>query len=305
MKNLSIAICLVLLLAGCKTGGNETIINKEGNAGIVTANTQTHDTIYLWPGRVPGGTEAKHDAVQTSNKSGNVTRLTDVSNPAIIVFEPETNIKNGAGVIICPGGGYEILAIDLEGYEIATWLNKLGYTAFVLQYRVPDKQKEALYDIQRAIRLIRSRIPAWDLDADRLGVLGFSAGGSLSARASTRFNLETYSKIDSIDSISSRPDFAVLIYPAYLDQGENRSLTPEILITSNTPPMFIFGTTDDSYGNSSLVMTKALRDNNVAVELHFLQEGGHGYGLRPGNIAAETWPLLLEDWLTKVVLTNK
>ena len=260
---------------------------------------QSKDIIYLWPGKVPGETESKHDPVQTSDTSRNVIRLTDVTNPALIVFEPELSVNNGNSVIVCPGGGYNILAIDLEGYEVAKWLNKLGFTAYVLQYRVPDKQKEALYDIQRAIRLVRSS--RTDISTGKLGVLGFSAGGSLSARASTSFTRETYTRMDSIDSISCRPDFALLIYPAYLDMGKNRSLTPELQVDKNTPPMFIFGTADDKYGNSSLVMAAALRDEEISVELHLLPYGGHGYGLRYGNIAAETWPHLVEIWLKKII----
>ena len=265
-------------------------------------DAQTRDTIYLWPDKVPGEPEAKHDPIQTPDTTGHVIRLTDITNPAVIVFEPKASINNGAGIIVCPGGAYRILAMDKEGYEVAEWLNNLGFTAFVLQYRVPNKQKEALYDIQRAIKVIRSKALAWNLTTSKLGVLGFSAGGSLCARASTRFMQETYGKMDSIDSISCRPNFAALIYPAYLDKGENRSITPELLVDHNTPPMFIFGTSDDVVGNSSLVMATALRDNKVPVELHLLPEGGHGYGLRPGNIAAETWPLLAEIWLKKVVL---
>ena len=265
---------------------------------------QTRDTIHLWTGKVPGEKEDKHEPIQTSNTRGNVIRLTDITNPAVIVFAPDVSVNNGAGVIVCPGGAYERLSIDKEGYEVAEWLNKLGFTAFVLQYRVPDKQEEALFDIQRAIRVIRSKAPAWALNTSKLGVLGFSAGGSLSARASTRYAVDTYAKMDRIDSISCRPDFAVLIYSSYLDDGENRSLTPELLVDNNTPPMFIFGTSDDRFGNGSLVMAAALRDNEVPVEVHLLQEGGHGYGMRPGNIAAETWPLLAEDWLNKVVLNK-
>ncbi len=265
---------------------------------------QTLDTIYLWPDKVPGENEVKHAPVQTSNTSGNVIRLTDVTNPAVIVFKPKASDNNGAGVIVCPGGGYGILAIDKEGYEIAQWLNQLGFTAFVLQYRVPNKQKEALYDIQRAIKVIRSRASEWSLKPHKLGLMGFSAGASLSARASTRFNIESDTKRDSIDALPCRPDFALLIYPAYLDKGENRSLTPELLVDATTPPMFIFGTTDDTYGNSSLVMATALRDNKIPVELHLLSKGGHGYGMRPGNSAAETWPSLAETWLKGEVLND-
>lgn len=266
--------------------------------------SQTVDTIYLWPDKVPGEKGPKHDPIQTENTSGDVIRLTDVTNPAIIVFKPEASLHNGAGVIVCPGGGYRILAMDKEGYEIAEWLNTLGFTAFVLQYRVPNKQKEALYDIQRAIKVIRSKAPEWRLNTSKLGVMGFSAGGGLSALASTRYNEVTYPKLDRMDSESCRPDFALLIYSAYLDKGVNRSLTPELLVDHNTPPMFIFGTADDSHGNSSLVMAAALRDQKVPVELHLLSEGGHGYGMRPGNVAAETWPALAEIWLEKTVINE-
>ena len=265
---------------------------------FIRTYTQGSDTIYLWPGEVPGEQEMKHDPVQTPNTSRNVIRLTDVTNPALIVFKPDESFNNCNNIIICPGGGYNILAIDLEGYEIAKWLNEIGFTAYVLQYRVPNKQKEALYDIQRAIRLVRART---DTSNCKIGVLGFSAGGSLSARASTSFDLESYTKMDSIDSISCRPDFTVLIYPAYLDLAENRNLTEELHVDKNTPPMFVFGTADDKYGNSSLVMTTALRDNEIPVELHMLPYGGHGYGLRSGNVAAETWPHLAEIWLKNII----
>lgn len=264
---------------------------------------QTSDTLYLWPGQVPGASIPKSDPVQTPNTSGNVTRLTDVTNPALIVFQSKASLHNGAAVIVCPGGGYRILAIDKEGFEVAEWLNSLGFTAFVLQYRVPDKQTEALYDMQRAMRMARSHADKWGLD--KIGVLGFSAGDSLAARAATRFAEDTYPKSDLMDSVSSRPDFALLIYPAYLDNGENRTLTPELKVSSETPPMFIFGTADDTHGNSSLVMAGALRDQNVPVALHLLPGGGHGYGLRPGNIATEIWPGLAEKWLMQLLYQPK
>jgi len=266
---------------------------------LSTIQGQTRDTLYLWPSKVPGEKEAKHAPVKMDNTSGNVVRLTNVTNPALVVFEPEKQNDSGVGIIVCPGGGYKLLAIDKEGYEIAEWLNKLGYTAFVLQYRVPQKQKGALNDIQRAIRIVKSNSLNYNLNSEKIGVLGFSAGGSLCARAATRFTIDTYEKQDDIDALSSRPSFAVLIYPAYLDQGENRGITPELQITKETPPFFIFGTADDLYGNSSLVMGAALRDYKIPVELHLLPKGGHGYGKRSGNVAAETWPDLAKTWLEK------
>ncbi len=265
-------------------------------------SAQTRDTLFLWPNQVPGELEAKQPAALSDNTTGNVIRLAEVTDPLLVVFEPEVANPSGVGIIVCPGGGYNILAVDKEGYEIAQWLNALGYTAFVLQYRVPKKQLGALNDIQRAIRLVRSKACKYQLNADEIGVMGFSAGASLCARASTQFTKASYEKSDSIDELPCRPNFSMLIYPAYLDQGENRGLTPELTIGKDTPPFFIFSTADDHYGNSALVMTTALRDQKIPVELHVLNGGGHGYGLRKGNIAAETWPLLAEKWLDQLVI---
>jgi acetyl esterase/lipase len=231
-------------------------------------------------------------------------RFDEVTNPAIEVFLPDKAIKSGSAVIVCPGGGYNILAYDLEGTEIAGWLNKLGFTAFVLQYRIPDKKEGALQDVQRAMRIVRNNPQKWNIDPEKIGVMGFSAGGSLSARASTLFNKKTYPPVDKSDSLSCRPSFTMLIYPAYLDQGPGLTLTPELELSKDVPPIFIFQTADDPYGNSALVMAGALRNAKLPVELHFLSTGGHGYGLRPGKVAAEIWPLLAEKWLG-IVLKKK
>lgn len=269
--------------------------------GLNTAISAQQQTIHLWPGSVPGETAAKQEAKVTADGGNNVKRLTDVTDPILEVFPAPANNNNGVGVIICPGGGYSILAINLEGYEVAAWLNKLGYTAFVLQYRVPKKEAGALQDAQRAIRLVRSRAAEWSLQPEKIGMMGFSAGGSLTARAATLYNVNAYTPIDKADSASARPAFGILVYPAYLDKGENRSLTPELKPDSKTPPMFLFATSDDPYGNSALVMAGALRDAKATVELHFYAKGGHGYGLRTGNPAGEAWPTLLEKWLKTAV----
>ena len=260
-------------------------------------SSQTRDTIYLWPNDVPGEKEAKHEPVQSDNRQGNVTRLSNISNPALIIFKPEKQNNSGVAIIICPGGGYQQLAIDKEGYEIAEWFNQLGYTAFVLQYRVPNKQKGALNDIQRAIRIVRAQSSQYNIKPEKIGVMGFSAGASLCARAATNITVNSYPEVDGSDTQSCRPDFAILIYPAYLDLGDDRRITPELSISDKTPPFFIFGTADDTYGNSSLVMTTALRDHKIPVDLHLLPTGGHGYGMRAGNKAAETWPGLVKCWI--------
>jgi acetyl esterase/lipase len=263
--------------------------------------SQNKEMIYLWPGKVPGEKKEKHEALTAPSKNDNVIRLSEVTNPAIEVRLADPSVSNGRSVIVCPGGGYSILAWDLEGTEIANWLNKIGYSAFILQYRVPDKKEGALQDAQRALRIVRANSDKWHLDPEKIGIMGFSAGGSLSARASTNFSRKTYPASDKTDSLSCRPSFTMLIYPAYLDEGENKTLTPELKLTKDTPPVFIFQTADDPYANSALVMAGAMRNAKLPVELHLLANGGHGYGLRTGKDAAETWPLLAEKWLNSVL----
>ena len=270
----------------------------------ISTNAQKREIIYLWPGKVPGELKEKQPPVIDTSKNDKILRFDEVTNPAIEVFLPDKAIKSGSAVIVCPGGGYNILAYDLEGTEIAGWLNRLGFTAFVLQYRIPDKKGGALQDVQRAMRIVRNNPQKWNIDPEKIGVMGFSAGGSLSARASTLFNKKTYPPVDKSDSLSCRPSFTMLIYPAYLDQGPGLTLTPELELSKDVPPIFIFQTADDPYGNSALVMAGALRNAKLPVELHFLSTGGHGYGLRPGKVAAETWPLLAEKWLG-IVLKKK
>jgi acetyl esterase/lipase len=264
--------------------------------------SQDHELIELWPEQVPGQTEAKAPPVISGNDRGNVTRLEKVTNPALVVYEAEPALRNGAAVIICPGGGYSILAIDKEGYEVAEWLSGLGYTAFVLQYRVPKNKTGALQDAQRAIRYVRGMSAQWKLETNKIGLLGFSAGGSLSARASTQYLEQLYDPIDQYDRLPARPDFSVLIYPAYLDLGVNLSITPYLFVDQPTPPMFLFVAADDPYANSSLVMSAALRAKKIPFELHILPAGGHGFGMRPGNRAAESWPTYCEEWLELTVL---
>lgn len=258
------------------------------------------ETIYLWPESVPSSTKPKSDIVMSSNKERYVSRVAEVTNPKLEVYHPSTEKANGQAIIICPGGGYNILAIDLEGHEIAEWLSSLGYTACVLYYRVPQNREGALQDAQRAMRIVRSKSKAWKLNEDKIGIMGFSAGGHLSAMLSSAYQTEHYKAIDKIDEFSAKPNFTALIYPAYLDAGLNKTLSPELMLSESMPPVFIFETADDPHGNSALVMATALRDANLPIELHFLAAGGHGYGLRKGKDAAETWPRLLEKWLLAV-----
>lgn len=269
---------------------------------LIGAHASHHKEIQLWPNLVPGEAEAKNQPLISKNNKGNVTRLKIVTDPKLIVYEANPENANGAAVIICPGGGYQHLAIDKEGYEVAEWLSGLGYTAFVLQYRVPKKEFGALQDALRAIRCVRSMREDWNIELNKIGILGFSAGGSLSAHASTRYDEALYEPVDRFDEQSARPDFTILIYPAYLDRGTDGSLTPELKLDKKTPPMFLIVASDDRFVNSSLVMSSAIKSVNLPFELHILPEGGHGFGMRKGNRAAEIWPSLCQDWLDLTVL---
>lgn len=252
----------------------------------------THEPFALWPTakedcRIPASdwTERKDDG----NRFNRVTTPTLEAFPALPQGGRRQQVRRA--VIVCPGGAYSILAYEKEGQEVAMWLQRLGYDAYVLAYTVPDNREQALRDIQRAIRTARQR------GADEVGVIGFSAGASLSARACTRYDEQTYTPVDDADALSARPDFGILIYPAYLDEGEGGTLTPELRVTAQTPPMFVFGTEDDKLysGPSCMTFVPAMQKAGAPVELHYLPRGGHGYGMRRG--AGKVWPTLCETWL--------
>lgn len=246
----------------------------------------------IWPDKRPAEVTLERGKMKQEMGDDGILRIQQMPVPTLQKF-PVVKSPKGKVVIVCPGGGYQILAVNHEGTEIAQWLNALGYTAYVLRYRVPDNREGALQDVQRAIRIARAENPG-----KQVGVMGFSAGASLTARAATRFQLPSYTATDETDAQSARPDFAALIYPAYMDEGENHTLTPELTITEQTPPFFVFQTADDHYGNSALVISQALRNHKIPVQLHIYEKGGHGYGLR-ANLAeaASKWPKLMEEWL--------
>ncbi|MDY5672965.1 MAG: alpha/beta hydrolase [Bacteroidaceae bacterium] len=246
----------------------------------------------IWPDKRPAEVTLEKGKMKQEMGDDGILRIQQMPVPTLQKF-PVVKSPKGKVVVICPGGGYQILAVNHEGTEIAQWLNALGYTAYVLRYRVPDNREGALQDVQRAIRIARAENPG-----KQVGVMGFSAGASLTARAATRFQLPSYTATDETDTQSARPDFAALIYPAYMDEGEHHTLTPELTITEQTPPFFVFQTADDPYGNSALVISQALRNHKIPVQLHIYEKGGHGYGLR-ANLAeaASKWPKLMEEWL--------
>lgn len=267
--------------------------------------------VNLWPeGQMPGrvtatGTESDTSTAESNRVAGkSVIRLGNVAEPTLAVYLPKEN-NTGAAVLICPGGGYHILAMDLEGTEVAEWLNTLGVAGIVLKYRVPrggtDVPAEPLMDAQRALSLIRSRAAEWSIDPQRIGVLGFSAGGNLAARLSTSHARPAYPAIDGIDQASPLPDFSLLIYPAYLfdkDAPTDKLLTDNLPIDEHTPPAFITMAQDDPVDSeNALRYALALKRASRPVELHLYASGGHGYGLRPTEVPATRWTEPAAAWL--------
>ena len=267
--------------------------------------------IRLWPAQAPG--EAKTlppeaDVTKPTDRLVNgerIVRLGNVSDPTITVFRPDPAKNTGAAVVVCPGGGYSILAIGLEGEEVCEWLNSIGATGVLLKYRVPAREGRKrhdapLQDAQRAIGLVRHRARELGIDPRRIGVLGFSAGGHLAAVASNQHETRTYPRVDEADDVSCRPDFAVLIYPAYLTlKDQNDALAPEVPVkATRTPPTFIAMTQDDSVRvETALFYYLALKNAGVKAEMHLYPEGGHGYGLRRTAQTVTTWPDRVEDWM--------
>ena len=262
---------------------------------VENLNAQT-DSIYLWQNAVPNEPKAKSAPVSATLDDGSI-RVIEVTNPFLAVFKPDPNRKNGKAIIVCPGGAYVRLAIHKEGYTVANWLNELGYTVFVLHYRVPNKREGALQDLQRGLKLIRSRAKQYEIDPQKIGAMGFSAGAHVVARAGMTEASQTYEPYDASDKQSGKPDHMIIIYPGYLDGGPNHTISPELKASANTVDTFIFQTMDDGSALSAIALATALRNAKANVELHMLPEGGHGYGMYPGNKAAETWPTLLAVWL--------
>lgn len=252
----------------------------------------------LWPsGKRPGTAATEPEAAVPRNDG--FTRITNISQPTIepfLVDRPDG--KPAPAAIICPGGGYRYVVVDKEGAEIAKWLNAAGISAFLLKYRTPDNREGALQDALRAIRVVRSKAAEWKLDPQRIGIIGFSAGGHVAARASTRFEDPVYTPIDTVDEISARPDFAMLIYPAYLDDGKG-AVTAEVNLTAKIPPTLIVHTEDDKrLVPGSKLYAAALETAKIPHRFLLYPTGGHGYGLRcQGD--AKVWPDDALKWLVE------
>ncbi len=276
------------------------------------SNAQT-TSINLWPGTTPGENAAQGDESDTSQPDKglvagkSVIRLGNVSKPMLTVYPAPVENNTGASVIVCPGGGYHILAYDLEGTEVCEWLQSIGVTGLLLKYRVPKPASdqrapiEPLQDVQRAFGLARAHAAEWKIDPTRIGVLGFSAGGHLSARISTNYAQRVYDAVDSSDQLSCRPDFTILIYPAYLfepNSAADQLVSPSLPVNAETPPMFLTMAFDDRVGPENILrMGLALKKHEVPAEVHLYPTGGHGYGLRRTEHHATAWPDHCAKWM--------
>lgn len=268
--------------------------------------------IDLWPGQPPGEAvtlepEADRTKPQDPLVAGRrVARIGNVSTPQLHVYRPAAEADTGAAVIICPGGAHAILAWDLEGTEVAEWLTSVGVTGIVLKYRVPGRPKDrrwlaAVQDAQRAVRVVRSRAAEWRLDPERLGICGFSAGGEVAARTALA-EAACYEPVDAVDDRSCRPDFALLVYPAFLvdkNAGAPR-LKPDLVVTKDAPEMFFVHAANDGVTpQSSLLLAAALHQAGVPAELHLYPTGGHGYGLRHTAEPVTRWNERAAAWLAE------
>jgi acetyl esterase/lipase len=278
-----------------------------------------HTQVPLWPGAVPPARLDLGPETMTTTLSDHLvagrpwTYIQNVSQPTLTVFSPRER-KTGAAVIVFPGGGYQILAIDLEGTEVCDWLTARGVTCVLLKYRVPNggptwdqqcgcdrnsRSSAPLEDAQRAIRLVRYHASEWQINPQRVGVLGFSAGGHLVAALSTNYARRLYPPVDSADQASARPDFAVLLYPGHLYDPARRALNKQLRVTRETSPTFVLQAQNDSVDTvrNALTYYDALRNAGVPTELHLYTEGGHAFGLRRTRFPITAWPDLVERWL--------
>jgi acetyl esterase/lipase len=283
--------------------------------------TAGHTQVAIWPGAAPDAQPVvKPESVETDTDPKELVAgkpwvyISNVSRPTMTVYSPKGK-NTGAAVVVFPGGGYEELAIDLEGTEACDWLTAKGITCVLLKYRVPAPRSGpywgaypqspiALEDAQRTVGLVRFHAAEWQIDPHKIGVTGFSAGGHLVAAMSVHFD-RLYTTVDAADKVSCRPDFAVAIYPGHLSFGDESLKTPKLNpdiashITRQAPPTFLLQNEDDHVDNvnDSLVYYIALKNAGVPVEIHLYAQGGHAFGLRPTKLPVSKWPELVETWL--------
>lgn len=272
--------------------------------------------VEIWPGQAPDeighiGAERFRMSPALERKQVEVTEptrmITDVTKPTLTIYRPAKEKDTGTAVLICPGGGYWNLYWQLEGEEVATWLNTIGVTGIVLKYRVPRRPGEPereparrpLQDAQRAVSLVRSKAGEWRINPQRIGIIGFSAGGHLAVATATSFEKRTYEPIDDVDKISCRPDFAIPVYSGYLKPKDKDELAPGLRIPTNTPPVFLVHGGDDivSPPEHSVVMYLALKKVGIPAELHIYANTTHDFGVRKSERPYATWTEACARWL--------
>ena len=272
---------------------------------VTTASASDPIIWNLWPGQPPGDEVQLGPEFDRTGPDGRlvagrrVTRLTNVSVPTVAIFRPKPEVDTGAAVVIAPGGGHTILAYDLEGTEVAAWLNSIGVTGIVLKYRVPGRDPDrrwlaAAQDGQRAVSLVRGRADEIGIDPDRIGIIGFSAGGT-PVRYAALVKERLYEPVDRYDTVSFRPDFAAPIYAGGVPEGA--------AITEECPPFFMVIAHDDRDRSVAVAeLYIALKRANVSAELHIYESGGHGYGLRETELPVTSWPDRMEEWMRRLGL---
>lgn len=304
MKVLIFALCAVIALG------------REHAFADPWQPSRGHAQVPIWPSAAPDGKPVPGQ--ETEGRTRNLVAgqpwmwVANVTRPTMTVYAP--NGKNtGAAVVVLPGGGFEVLAIDLEGTEICDWLTSRGITCVLLKYRVPSEPYDwhcdcrpdslvtstrSLEDVQRTIGLVRLHAAQWHIDPRKIGVVGFSAGGYLAAEISTKYRHRLYAPVDDADKESARPDFAVLVYPGHLATDKD-TLNPNIPVSSETPPTFLVQAENDNVDGvkQSLVYYAALKKVGARVEMHLYAQGGHAFGLRPTALPITHWPVLVARWL--------
>jgi acetyl esterase/lipase len=282
--------------------------------------SQGHTQVPIWPKEPPDAQPVAGPEEMKTLKDPLISggkpwiQIDNVSQPTMTVYSPRGK-NTGVAVVVFPGGGYKVLAIDLQGTEICDWLTSKGITAVLLKYRVPTprlgayaESAQALEDAQRTVGLVRFHAAEWHIDPQKIGVIGFSAGGHMVTAVSTHFDKRLYPAVDAADKESCRPDFAIALYPGHLSKDdENCELNPNVPVTSNTPPTFLLQAEDDPVNsvNNSLVYYIALKDAGVPVEMHLYAQGGHAFGVRRTKFPITDWPNLVETWLKTIKMISE
>jgi len=251
------------------------------------------ESIFLWPDESVPQRKYRSKVERRIPDAAPITLITGINYPALVPFPAKRTKTHSPAVIVCPGGAYDVLAIDYEGYEIAEYLSKNGISAYVLKYRVPKQRAAALCDALRAVRYLRFNAEKFGIRRDSIGIMGFSAGGHLAAFCAGSYAKKLYEPIDEIDCESARPDNLGLIYPAYLE------LKPKFTLTKDHPPTFLLQASDDPYFPSLTAYEKALLIKKLPLECHIYPEGGHGFGSRPCGKATDNWLELYLSWLKR------